>query len=213
MWRHLPNALCVLRILLIVPIAWALLHGAVLTALVVFALAAFTDALDGFLAKRFHWESELGKRLDPLADKLLLVTVFVVIALLEWVPFWLAAAAVLRDLLITVGGLTYLYLYGDPKGQPTFISKANTLLQVVLVLWVVGAAAGIGVLASPAVAPLMAALGALTFSTTVVSGLDYVLTYSRKAQVAYQAKRLPQHPATAAATQAASRVSPPLAEG
>jgi cardiolipin synthase len=189
MWRHLPNALCVLRILLIVPIAWALLHGAALTALVVFALAAFTDAVDGFLAKRFHWESELGKRLDPLADKLLLVTVFVVIALLDWVPFWLAAAVVLRDLLITVGGLTYLCLYGDPKGHPTFISKTNTLLQVVLVFWVVGAAAGIRLLAEPAAVPFLATLGALTFSTTVVSGLDYVLTYSRKARAAHHAQR------------------------
>ena len=88
MWRHLPNALCVLRIILIGPIAALLLQGRLSLALLVFAFAALTDVLDGYLAKRFSWQTELGKRLDPLADKLLLVTVFVVVALLGKAPVW-----------------------------------------------------------------------------------------------------------------------------
>jgi cardiolipin synthase (CMP-forming) len=195
-WRHLPNALCVLRMVLIVPIAIFLLQGQTRPALITFALAALTDALDGFLAKRFGWQSELGKRLDPLADKLLLVTLFIVVACLGLVPVWLAAAAVLRDVVITAGGLTYLWLYGDPRGQPTVASKLNTLLQVLLVLGVLAgqAAADIagtwGELAgSSAMATLMAVLGAVMFVTTVVSGLDYVLRYSAQAREARRALR------------------------
>ncbi len=84
--RHLPNLICVVRLLLVWPIVRALHAGADLAALVVFIAAAVSDGLDGYLAKRFNWTSELGKVLDPLADKLLLVTVFVVCAWLGLVP-------------------------------------------------------------------------------------------------------------------------------
>ena len=204
MWRHLPNALCVLRMVLIVPIALALLAGRTQPALLFFALAAFTDALDGFLAKRFGWQSELGKRLDPLADKLLLVTVFVVSAAIGYVPAWLAITVVARDVIITAGGLCYLWLYGDPQGQPTVVSKLNTFLQVACVLALVGRewapdSLVTALLHSPmgpgfiALLPsLLSALGAVVFVTTVVSGLDYVLRYSVKARQAHRARRLSQ---------------------
>ena len=75
--RHLPNLICVARIALIWPIVWALLASNYELALLLFAVAAVSDGLDGYLAKRFGWTSELGKALDPLADKLLLISVFV----------------------------------------------------------------------------------------------------------------------------------------
>jgi cardiolipin synthase len=196
MWRHLPNALCVLRIILIGPIAALLLQGRLPLALLVFAFAALTDVLDGYLAKRFGWQTELGKRLDPLADKLLLVTVFVVVALLGRAPIWLAATVVARDLIITAGGLTYLWLYGDPQGQPTVISKVNTFLQVAFVLGVLGSEALLG--AAGTLLPAMSSgwlawslvvLGALAFVTTVVSGLDYVLRYAAKARAAQHGRQ------------------------
>lgn len=189
MWRHLPNALCILRMLLVVPIAWALVQGDARLALFLFAVAAFTDGLDGFLAKRCGWESALGKILDPLADKLLLVTVFLTLGILGLVPLWLALVAVARDLVITAGALTYKALYGDPEGHPTGVSKLNTLLQLVYVLLVVGAAAGAVPLQSAAAIAMLEALGAAGFVTTVVSGLDYVITYSRKARLAHRARR------------------------
>ena len=96
MLKHIPNALCVLRMLLVVPVAWLLVHDDFRTTLWVFGFAAVTDGLDGFLAKRFGWTSELGKILDPLADKILLVSVFLLLAYLGLVPIWLAAAAVAR---------------------------------------------------------------------------------------------------------------------
>src|SRR4030095_13605810 len=78
--RPIPNALCILRMLLVVPVAWLLVTDNYRLTLAMFAFAAATDGLDGFLAKRFGWTSELGKILDPLADKILLVGVFITLA-------------------------------------------------------------------------------------------------------------------------------------
>src|SRR5690606_391129 len=182
--RHIPNALCILRMLLVVPIAWLLSAGEYGLTLWVFAFAGFTDGLDGFLAKRCGWTSELGKILDPLADKILLVSVFIILAVLDIVPVWLAATAVLRDVTITAGAITYNALYGDPRGNPTFISKVNTLCQISYLLLAVAAKAGKW---TPDTALLI--LGALVFVTAVVSGIDYVVTYTRKAIDASRRKR------------------------
>ena len=104
-----------------------------------FAFAAATDGLDGFLAKRFGWTSELGKILDPLADKILLVGVFITLAALGFVPLWLAVTAVARDVVITVGAILYNWLYGyrELQGRPTVISKLNTLCQIIFLLLIV----------------------------------------------------------------------------
>jgi cardiolipin synthase len=184
MLRHIPNALCVFRMLLVVPVAWLLAHGEYWATLWVFAVAAASDGLDGFLAKRFGWTSELGKILDPLADKILLVSVFIALAVLGLVPVWLAGAAVARDVVITGGAIAYNWLYGYPNGRPTPISKLNTLCQILYLLLVVAVHA-----LQRSFEPLITILGALMFVTTVVSGLDYVLTYSRKAIVASRQRR------------------------
>jgi len=174
--RFIPNALCIARMLLVVPVAWLLAHEQFKLTLWVFAFAAATDGLDGFLAKRFGWTSELGKILDPLADKILLVGVFITLALMGRVPLWLAATAVARDVIITFGAIVYRYLYGNPDGRPTWISKLNTLCQIVYLLLIVAAHA-VGSVPQPVVI----ALGALVLVTTVISGIDYIITYSRKA--------------------------------
>jgi cardiolipin synthase (CMP-forming) len=184
MLRHIPNALCVFRMLLVVPVAWLLAQGEYWATLWVFAVAAASDGLDGFLAKRFGWTSELGKILDPLADKILLVSVFIALAVLGLVPVWLAGAAVARDVVITGGAIAYNWLYGYPNGRPTPISKLNTLCQILYLLLVVAAHA-----LQRTFEPIITILGALMFVTTVVSGLDYVLTYSRKAIMAGRQRR------------------------
>ena len=183
--RHIPNALCVFRMLLVLPVAWLLAHGLYWETLWVFGVAAITDGLDGFLAKRFGWTSELGKILDPLADKILLVSVFIILAALGLVPVWLAVCAVLRDVTITAGAIAYNALYGYPNGRPTFISKINTLLQILYLLSVVAVQAF-----EQRWTVALTTLGALVFVTTIVSGLDYVLTYSRKAIEASRQRRL-----------------------
>ena len=172
----LPNALSIARMLLVIPSTLALLAGRYELTLLLFGIAAVSDALDGWLAKRYGWSSRSGKILDPIADKLLLVTLFVTLAWIGRVPVWLAAAVVLRDLLIVGGAVAYRLLIGHVEGHPTPVSKLNTLLQIVFVLVTIAASAWRTVPAA-----LVATLGAATFITTVVSGVDYVLRYGRDA--------------------------------
>lgn len=172
----LPNALCIARMLLVVPTTLALLAGRYELTLLLFGVAAISDGLDGWLAKTFGWTSRLGKILDPSADKLLLVTVFVTLTWIGLVPAWLTATVVLRDVAIVGGAIAYRLLIGYVEGHPTPVSKLNTLVQILFVLVAVAAAAWRTVPAA-----LVATLGAAAFVTTVVSGLDYVVTYARDA--------------------------------
>jgi cardiolipin synthase len=174
--RFLPNLLCILRILLVYPVAKWILQGQYPQVLLLFAFAAFTDALDGYLAKRFGWFSELGKVLDPLADKLLLVAVFICLSLAGLVPLWIAGLVLFRDLVIFFGALTFKWLFGPLRGHPTAVSKFNTPCQILFCLAVV-ANAGFGWPGDPAVI----ALGALVVVSTAVSGIDYTLIYIRRA--------------------------------
>lgn len=152
------------------------------TALVMFAAAAASDAADGYLAKRFGWQSNLGAILDPIADKLLLATVLIVLGFLGLVPLWLVAAAVARDAVIVAGAVSYRIFIGPLEARPSRISKLNTLCQAAFILAVVGK-----VETGLPPAWLQVLLGALVFATVVVSGIDYVLVYGRQA---LQAARL-----------------------
>jgi cardiolipin synthase (CMP-forming) len=174
--RHIPNLISSLRIVLVVPIAWALARHEFTLTLLLFAVAAFSDVLDGFLAKRFDWQSTLGSILDPVADKLLLATAFVALALLGLIPLWMMAAAVLRDVIIVSGAVAYRVCIGPLEANPTIISKLNTLLQGVFILCVITREQ----YALPPGWTVMT-LGALTFVTIVLSGIDYVLLYGRRA--------------------------------
>ncbi len=178
----LPNLLCVLRILLVYPAAHALLQGRYTLVLALCLLAAFTDGVDGYLAKRFDWSTELGKHLDPLADKLLLVSLFVCMSVAGLAPWWLTALVLLRDVVIVTGAIAYRVLIGPLHGRPTVPSKLNTLCQISFCLAVVSRAA----YGWPTAEIIMAA-GALVTVTTAVSGIDYVLVYSRRARAAARA--------------------------
>ncbi len=176
--RHLPNLICLLRILLVWPIATALHAGEYRTALVLFVTAAVSDGLDGYLAKRFNWTSDLGKVLDPIADKLLLVTVYVECTWLGLSPWWLTAAVVARDVLIGLGAVTYRLWFGPLHGRPTVVSKINTAAQLLYVLLLILNAA---VRFPPH--EMLDALALIAFATTVLSGVHYVLTFTRRAWV------------------------------
>jgi cardiolipin synthase (CMP-forming) len=179
-----PNIICLLRMALTVPIVVLLADGRFGQTLVLFAVAAASDVLDGYLAKTFGWTSEVGKVLDPLADKLLLVSVFITLAAIGLVPVWLAFIAVLRDVVIGVGAGIYKWLFGPLEGRPTIPSKLNTLVQLVFVIAVVWQAAF-----QDLPGWLIQGLGALVLVTTAVSGIDYVLTYIRKAVAVSRARR------------------------
>lgn len=181
--RFVPNLLCILRMLLVYPTALGILDGRYDRVLALVAIAAFTDGLDGFLAKRFGWATELGKHLDPLADKLLLVSLFVCLSVVSLAPWWLTALVLLRDAVIVCGAITYRALFGDLQGRPTVPSKINTFCQIVFCLAAVSNAA----YTWPDDDAIVVA-GALVLLTTSVSGIDYVLTYSRRAVDASRAR-------------------------
>ncbi len=174
--RHLPNLICLARIALIWPIVVALEAAEYRAALGLFFVAGVSDGLDGYLAKRFGWTSEFGKFIDPLADKLLLVTVFIVGTWLGLVPWWLTAAAVARDVMIGLGALVFRLWFGPLRGRPTVISKINTVVQLGYLVGVIGRAA-FGVLPPE----MLDALAVVTFVTTVLSGADYVFAFTRRA--------------------------------
>lgn len=176
--RHLPNLVCLARVVLIWPILAALAVHDYGVAAVCFAIAGVSDLLDGWLAKRFGWSSELGKWLDPLADKCLLITVFVVAAWAGLVPRWLTAIVVARDVTIALGALTYLLWLGPLEGHPTLLSKLNTLVQLAFLLGTLMYKA----IGFPTVTLLMLGV-VVTATTTVLSGLGYVIEYSRRAAV------------------------------
>ena len=105
--RHIPNAICVVRIILVVPIVRYLLEERYGLALVLILVAGLSDALDGYLARRFDWRTRLGGLLDPAADKLLMFSVFVTLTWMGWVPIWFTVVVVARDVMIVVGTLVY----------------------------------------------------------------------------------------------------------
>ena len=174
--RQIPNIITAIRILLVAPIAVALAHHQLLTTIVLFGVAAASDLADGFLAKRFSWQSGLGAVLDPAADKLLLATVFVTLAYLGLVPLWLMAVAVARDAIIVLGALLYRWCFGALNVRPSVVSKLNTLCQGAFILTVVGRAEF-----SIPPAWMETLLGALVFVTVTVSGIDYIMIYGRRA--------------------------------
>jgi cardiolipin synthase len=174
--RHIPNLICLARIALIVPLLQAMVAGNHVLILLLFCIAAVSDGLDGYLAKRFNWTSELGRFLDPAADKLLLVAVFIAAAWLDIAPWWVAAVAVARDLVIAFGALFFRLWFGPLRGRPTIVSKINTGVQIMYLLAVI--------LASGAGFPpreVLAALAVVVVVTTVASGADYVASFLRRA--------------------------------
>ena len=135
--KDIPNLISILRIILIIPFAWSLKIGDYFQALTIFVIAGVSDALDGFLAKHFHWQSRLGSILDPIADKLLLVVSFATLAMLGLLPMWLLWLVLARDLVIVIGALCYHYIVGRFELTPLWSSKINTALQIMLILLVI----------------------------------------------------------------------------
>ena len=170
--RDIPNLISFLRILLTIPVVWLLIEREFSYALALFAVAGFSDGLDGFLAKRFQWRSRLGGLLDPLADKALLI-----LGVLGLIPVWLVLLVIFRDLTIVGGALYYHFSVEDLQAQPSLVSKLNTVLQILLVLLVVTDAGPY-----PLPSPLISMLLWSTLVTTLASGADYVWVWSRKAR-------------------------------
>jgi cardiolipin synthase len=129
---NIPNTLTLGRIVLVPLLVWLIIDQEMFAAFLVFLLAGFSDAADGYLAKRFDWHTELGAYLDPIADKALLVSIYVTLGLAGHLPVWLVIAVVSRDILI-IGAVLLAWILSRPiTVKPLLISKANTLAQIVL---------------------------------------------------------------------------------
>jgi cardiolipin synthase (CMP-forming) len=167
-FRNLPNLLTAARIVLALPVALKILDGEYRTALAVAALAGATDAADGYLARRFAWSSQLGAYLDPLADKLLLVAVYLALGANADVPVWLVALVFGRDVAILLGAACVYGVTGRRRFPPSLWGKISTILQVGAALIVLGARAGIVPVALVVPAVYSVAAG------TAWSGLHYL---------------------------------------
>jgi len=169
------NALTLLRLIFVPFLVYFLHQGWFGVALGVFLIAGLSDAADGFLAKRFEQQTRLGKVLDPVADKALVVTLYVALGWVGWVPFWLVLAVVSRDALIITGALIFHYLTGALEIEPTYLSKANTAVQLALLALILVDAATAWDLGW-----WRSTLAVVVLVTTVASGVQYILLWLRK---------------------------------
>lgn len=133
-YKNIPNILTLLRMCLVVPCAYAFLHDYHTTAISIFILAAFTDCIDGLLARRLACQSKLGAVLDPLADKFLIIVLFIVLTVKNIIPNWFAGIVVIRELILLSGAAFYRFMFGPVIFVPTMVSKINTSLLLLLLL-------------------------------------------------------------------------------
>jgi cardiolipin synthase len=178
-FNWIPNALTFLRIVLVIPFAVCLYQQQYRAALLVFFIAAFSDGVDGFLARQFDWRSRLGAIADPLADKALLMTAYLVLTLTDVLPVWLFPLLLGRDVVIVLGGLAFHYLIGQFEMAHSLWGKLNTLVQVMVVLAI------IILLAGWPMPPEVLDWGIwLVAGVAVISGLHYIVVWTRRAWLA-----------------------------
>jgi cardiolipin synthase len=183
--RQLPNAITVARMLLVPPLLWCLHAGDYRAALWIALAAGLSDALDGWLAKRFGWQTWLGGVLDPIADKLLLDASFVGLWMGGGAPGWLAMLVLGRDAVIVAGASAYHFMVGPVEGNPTLLSKATTVAQIALVLALL-----FGLAWQPLPQDLSIVAVWLVAALTFASGIDYVVRWSLRAHRALRAREL-----------------------
>jgi cardiolipin synthase len=167
------------RILLIVPIVLYLVRSEFQLALLLIVLAGLSDGLDGYLARRFAWTSRVGGLLDPLADKLLFVSVFGALTWINLVPIWLLVVVIARDVVIVSGAIAYEVLIGPVEPDPSKVGKLNTVVALLYLFFVMT----LQIFGWPPPITILVC-GAAVFVVSLVSGLDYVLTWSRRASQA-----------------------------
>ncbi len=181
---YIPNFISVLRIFLVPLVVWLIINGSPQFAFATFVIAGITDAVDGFLAKRFHWQTELGAYLDPVADKALLMSIYVTLGFFNHLPAWIVIAVVSRDILI-IGAIMLAWMMARPIAvHPHLVSKANTLGQIVLAALVLGGL-GFGTGLEGVTAVVVWIVGVLT----VVSAVAYLRTWLRH-MASYEPRRV-----------------------
>lgn len=173
---NIPNILTLGRIVITPFIVFAIMEGEAVFALVLMGIAGITDMLDGAIARYFNQRSTVGAFMDPLADKLMLISTIVTLYFIEEIPLFLFLAVIFRDLVIMVGAIAYEMVTGKLEMQPTMSSKITTVLQITLVLTVLSDMAW----QLPAELFYQAVLWT-TFAFTCISGIQYMVVWMRKA--------------------------------
>jgi cardiolipin synthase len=169
----IPNLITLGRILLVPIVVWAIYSDALWIAFVLFLAAGVSDAVDGFLAKRFGMTTELGAYLDPLADKALIVSIYVTLGIKELIPGWLVILVVSRDIMI-VGAVMLSWLIGKPvMMKPLVVSKLNTAAQIVFACVVLGSL-GFAIEARTLTLVLMMLVAALTLLSVAAYVREWV---------------------------------------
>src|SRR5882757_9926061 len=157
----IPNLITLARIILVPVVVWAIASEQLRLAFLLFLAAAVSDGVDGFLAKRFGMKTELGAYLDPLADKVLIVSIYVTLGITGVIPLWIVILVVSRDFMI-VGAIILSWLIDKPvKIKPHIVSKANTAAQIVFACLVLGSH-GLDIDAEPVLTPVMVLVAVLT---------------------------------------------------
>jgi cardiolipin synthase len=167
-FAQLPNIITIVRLAMVPLLILLLTQQDYQSALILFVIAGLSDGLDGFIARRFHFESHLGGILDPLADKMLMLSMYVSLTWLGHLPLWLLLVVISRDLLIIGGYLIVTSHAGAVRMQASYFSKFNTAAQIGLVVAVLAEQAAV------LVVPLLVNLLIyVVLITTVVSGTHY----------------------------------------
>ena len=176
MLQYLPNSLTFLRLLLAIPLGVLILRGEFGTALVIGVLAGVTDALDGYFARRLNALSRFGAALDPIADKVLVTVAFLTFAHVGLIPWYLAIAVIVRDLVIVAGASLYHLLIGPFEFAASKLSKANMFVQISFCTLVLAAQV------LPQLPPVLVTAGtAAVLFIAASSGFDYVASWTIKA--------------------------------
>jgi len=170
-----PNMLTLARIIMTPVIVYMVLSEQTWFALGLMVIAGITDMLDGAIARYFNLRTTVGAYLDPMADKILLISLFVTLFMLEQVPLFVFLAVIFRDLIIVLGAITYEIVTRKLTMQPSFISKATTFIQIIYVVLLLLNMA----MVIPSI--LLQTTMWLTFTLTCASGLHYLISWTGKA--------------------------------
>ncbi len=173
---NLPNLITIFRLFLVPVIIASILQENYGSALWLFLVAGISDALDGFIARRFDMRTQLGATLDPLADKILIVATVLALFRLQLLPLWLTIVIVCRDIVIAGGAIAWHVTSGRIEMAPSITSKLNTFFQISMIFLVLGQSAGLVRITS-----WLPLILILVFLTSLVSGIQYVLVWGKKA--------------------------------
>ena len=175
-WRHIPNIFSVARVLMVLPVAFSIVQDAFGLALILFLAAGLSDGLDGYLARKYDWESAFGKMFDPVADKLLVLGVAVSLVYTGHLPMLLMCLMLVKDFVVIFGAFIYTLLAGFPEVRPLMIGKVTTAMQIILIACLLITAA-----LQPVIAPwVMPALFWMVAVTTFIDGIIYLWVWTGK---------------------------------